>query len=116
MKVPLLVVLIFSEPVKLIFVNKLYTSVFVYVFKINDDNSSSIEFFSSLLSKLGKSAPPKNSTDLSKLLKTAIGCDPSTMFCKNEKPDAPACNSNYQFNNGFKNASSFIFMSNFDDI
>ena len=39
----------FSEPVKLIFVNKLSTSVLVYVLKTNDDNSSSIASNSFLL-------------------------------------------------------------------
>ena len=48
----------------------------------------------------------KSSTLLSEELETAIGCDPSTVFCKNEKPDVPACNSQYQFNLGFKTISS----------
>ena len=39
----------FSEPVKLISVNKLSTSVLIYVFKINDDNSSPIASNSVLL-------------------------------------------------------------------
>ena len=39
----------FSEPVKLIFVNKLFNYGLVYVFKIDDDNSSSIAYFSFLL-------------------------------------------------------------------
>ena len=39
----------FSEPVELIFVTKLSTSVLVYVFKINDDNSSPIASISFLL-------------------------------------------------------------------
>ena len=32
----------FSETIKLILVNKSYTSVLIYVFKTNDDNSSPI--------------------------------------------------------------------------
>ena len=51
--------------------------------------------------KLGISRSPKNSTDLSNELKIAIGCDPSAMFCKSEKPDVPACNSKCQLNLGF---------------
>ena len=39
----------FPEPVILIFVNKFHTSVFVYVFKTNDDNSSPITSISVLV-------------------------------------------------------------------
>ena len=45
----LLVISMFSEPDKLIFVNKLSASVLVYVFKTNDDNSSPIASISVLL-------------------------------------------------------------------
>ena len=38
----------------------------------------------------------------------AIGCEPSTMFCKEVIPDAPAYISKYQFTLGFKKASSLI--------
>ena len=36
----------------------------------------------------------KNSTDLSNELNMAIGCEPSKMFCRKVKPDAPAYNPN----------------------
>ena len=62
--------------------------------KTNDGNSSSIASISLLLQKLGMSKPPKNSTDLYKELKIAIGWEPSTTFCRKVKPDVPAYNSN----------------------
>ena len=60
------------------------------------------------------SKAPKNSTDLSKEFEIAVGCDPSTMLCKNEKPDVPACNSKCTFNLGFQTSSSFMSMWNFN--
>ena len=48
-EIPLLILFMFSEPGKSIFVNKLSTSVLVYVFRINDDNSSSTASISFLL-------------------------------------------------------------------
>ena len=48
-----------------------------------------------------------NSTDLSNELNIAIGCEPSTVFCRKVKPDAAAYNSKCQFNLGFKTTSPF---------
>ena len=62
------------------------------------------------------SRSPKNSTDLSKELKIAIGWEPSTVFCKIVKPDVPAYNSKCTFNLGFKTISSFMFKGNVNDI
>ena len=72
------------------------------MFKIGDDNSSPIASISCLLWKLVISRSPNKSTDLSYELKTDIGCDPSTVFCKKEKPDVPACNSKYKLTLGLK--------------
>ena len=78
----LLIISMFSEPIKPMFVNKLPTYVLVHVFKVNDGNKSSIASISVLLWKLGISKSPKNSTDLSNELKVAIGWEPSMVFCK----------------------------------
>ena len=60
----LLIISMFPEPVKLIFVKKLSTSVLIYVLKkINDDNPSPIASISALVWKLSMSASPKDSTD-----------------------------------------------------
>ena len=59
---------------------------------------------------------PKNSIDLFKVIKIAIGWEQSTMFCRKVKPDVPACNSKYPFTLGFKITSSFTFNGNFNEI
>ena len=48
-EIRLLVISMFSEPVKFISVNKIYTSVLVYVFKTSDDNPSPIASISASL-------------------------------------------------------------------
>ena len=63
----------FSEPVKLIFVNILSTSALEYVFENKDDNSSPIASISFLFQKLGLSRPPDNSILLFNELRIAIG-------------------------------------------
>ena len=47
--ISLLVIFMLSEPIKLIFVNKIYTSVLIYVFKTNGGNSLPIAYISVLL-------------------------------------------------------------------
>ena len=62
------------------------TSALVYVFKINAGNSSPTASISVLLQTFGISRSQKNSTDLSKELKIAIGWGPSELCCKDEIP------------------------------
>ena len=83
--------------------------------KINDDNSSPKASISILLQKLGMSKSQKKSTFLFNELKTAIGWEPSTVFCRKVKPDVPAYNSKYPFNLGFKTISSFMFKGSAND-
>ena len=75
------------------------------MFKVNDATSSSIASLSLLKKEMLRSQ--NNSTDLSNELNIAIGCEPSTVFCRKVKPDAAAYNSKCQFNLGFKTTSPF---------
>ena len=71
----------------------------------NDDNSSPIASITLFIIKVRYIEISEQSTDLSNELKVVIGCDPSTMFCKSEKPDVPACNPTYPFNLGCQTIS-----------